>query len=157
MNAKGVLHKGLQRTFFVAGFMVLVVLACTSPAAMAQDGAAHQMRFKICQSVEFPGRVLQPGTYYIRRDSCRPLRQGSDTVIEVLDSQKHVLVSTIGIPSCVGWKTFRMSSRSSSTRRLPELQRPYARGTCRVTSRDTISFTPRGISTRSLRHCTPAP
>ena len=92
-------NKGLQRTFFVAGLVVLVILAFASPRAMAQDRAAHQMRFKIDQPVEFPGRVLQPGTYYIRRD-LPPLRQGSDVVIEVLDhNQRHVLVSTIGIPA----------------------------------------------------------
>src|SRR5262249_26082353 len=67
------------------------------PRAMAQDRAAHQMRFTICEPIEFPGRVLEPGTYYIRRD-LPPLRQGSDTVIEVLDkNQRHVLVSTVGI------------------------------------------------------------
>jgi LPXTG-motif cell wall-anchored protein len=99
MNAKGVSHERLQRSFFVAGLIVLVILACTSPRAMAQDRAAHMMRFKICEPVEFPGRVLEPGTYYIRRD-LPPLSQGSDVVIEVLDEhQKHVLVSTIGIPA----------------------------------------------------------
>jgi hypothetical protein len=66
---------------------------------MAQDRAAHQMKFKICEPVEFPGRVLEPGTYYIRRD-LPPLSQGSDVVIQVLDEHRqHVLVSTIGIPA----------------------------------------------------------
>jgi hypothetical protein len=99
MNAKGFSRERLQRSFFVAGLIVLVILACTSPRAMAQDRAAHMMRFKIDCPIEFPGRVLEPGTYYIRRD-LPPLRQGSDVVIEVLDEhQKHVLVSTIGIPA----------------------------------------------------------
>ena len=66
---------------------------------MAQDRAAHQMRFTICDPVEFPGRVLQPGTYYIRRDM-PPLRVGKDAVIKVLDeNQRHVLVTTVGIPA----------------------------------------------------------
>src|SRR5579884_2196505 len=99
MNAKGVSRIGLQRTWFVAGLIVLVAFVYASPRAFAQDRAAHQMRFKIDQPVEFPGRVLDPGTYYIRRDIA-PLREGTDTVIQVLDkSQKHVLVSTIGIPA----------------------------------------------------------
>src|SRR5579862_8002371 len=91
--------KGLQRTFFVAGLIMVVALVYASPRAMAQDRAAHQMRFKIDQAVEFPGRVLEPGTYYIRRD-LPPQREGTDTVIEVLDrSRQHVLVSTIAIPA----------------------------------------------------------
>jgi hypothetical protein len=99
MNAKGVSHTGLQRTFFVAGLAVLMLLVCTSPQAMAQDRAAHQMRFKICQPIEFPGRVLEPGTYYIRRN-LPPLREGTDTMIQVLDeSQRHVLVTTMARPA----------------------------------------------------------
>src|SRR6516164_4080446 len=99
MNAKGVSHERLHRSFFVAGLIVLVILACASPRAMAQDRAAHQMKFKICEPVEFPGRVLEPGTYYIRRD-LPPLRQGADVVIQVLDeNRQHVLVSTVAVPA----------------------------------------------------------
>jgi hypothetical protein len=76
---------------------MLVVLAYNAPQAMAQDRAAHQMMFKICEPVEFPGRVLDPGTYYIRRDM-PPLRSGTDAMIKVLDeSRQHVLVATVGI------------------------------------------------------------
>jgi hypothetical protein len=94
MNAKNT----LQRITFAAGLIMLVFLAC-SPRAMAQDRAAHQMRFTICDPVEFPGRVLQPGTYYIRRDM-PPQRVGKDAVIKVLDeNQRHVLVTTVAIPA----------------------------------------------------------
>src|SRR5262245_34687196 len=99
MNAKGMSQKSLQRAFFVASLITLVVLAWTSPRAIAQDRAAFQMKFTIDKPVEFPGRVLDCGTYYIRRN-VPSLRQGSDTMIEVLDSSRqHVLVSTVGIPA----------------------------------------------------------
>jgi len=75
----------------------LVMTLCSLPAAYAQDFIARQMRFTIDCPVEFPGRILQPGTYFIRR-ATTPLRQGTDSVIEVLDEKnRHVLLTTIGI------------------------------------------------------------
>ena len=97
MNAKGVSYRRLQRTFFVTGLIMLVALVYSAPRATAQDRAAHQMKFTTCEPVEFPGRVLKPGTYYIRRDM-PPLRSGTDAMIKVLDeSRQHVLVSTVAI------------------------------------------------------------
>ena len=84
----------MKTKLLFAGLLVMIV--CSMPAAYAQDFIARQMRFTINGPVEFPGRILEPGTYFIRRD-LTPLRQGTDSVIQVLDEKRHVLLTTIGI------------------------------------------------------------
>jgi hypothetical protein len=76
---------------------LLIMTLGSFPTAQAQDFTAHQMQFTINGPVEFPGRILEAGTYFIRRLTT-PLRQGTDSVIEVLDkNRRHVLLTTIAI------------------------------------------------------------